>query len=721
VYPEEEACQLSAFSPTSPIFTTDPAHLKRALPLSNYANYPCEHALKALLVEADQALQQKPLTIANKSILPPSGDKHDYMSLSPYWWPDPSKSDGLPYIRRDGERNPEVAKTDRLLLAKLVATVKTLGLAYGFTQQEDYANHAAILLRTWFIDPETKMNPNLQFGQSVPGKSDGRGVGLIETSYLARDLLPAVGFICDSESWSAKDTEDLQVWFHAFLEWMLKHPQGINEARMKNNHASAYDLQVVSYALFVGQQDLAQTILQGVGERRIATQIEPSGEQPRELARTLSLGYASMNLELLLELAEIGRQYGIDMAAFESSDGGSIRCAFDWLYPYWTGQREWTHQQIQPFSWERAFGCMRRAAHLYNDITLDSIRTKLSGMPQEETEQHIYNLIIPPFEGKRHSTPKVAEDVVIRDPQVFVDPGFANGELTLSEAEVAFFKENGFIVKRGLLDEKETFERIVDYVWENMPTETVKRDDPQTWPNAPNGQWTSEDEEKTGQFRGGAWKMRSRNGVGTESFFLDKIANHPRMQKVVSLFIGKSIKPSERVRGVYATFPNPQGSKGRLAPHADHTAAQLCAMVFVDTVPPHGGGFTVWPGSHLLVHPHSDTIQGPIGPDNAAAFALSRDEALRKTTPIEFTGKAGDVLFWHPKLLHSGGINSSADRDQPVLRLIVPCDYQRDDFTFYDNLVDGPGPVHQWWCDTRNFHEDPIATPENIWDGWTFG
>jgi hypothetical protein len=30
------------------------------------------------------------------------------MSLAPYWWPDPKSPNGLPYIRRDGERNPEI-------------------------------------------------------------------------------------------------------------------------------------------------------------------------------------------------------------------------------------------------------------------------------------------------------------------------------------------------------------------------------------------------------------------------------------------------------------------------------------------------------------------------------------------------------------------------------------------------------------------------------------
>jgi hypothetical protein len=720
MYPEEEAQKLTPYSPAAPIFTTDVMHTRRALLLSDYSNYPCEHALKALIVNANAALKQKPLTIVNKPILPPSKDKHDYMSVGPYWWPDPNKPDGLPYIRRDGERNPEVEKTDRPLLAKLITNVKTLGLAYRFTQQENYATHAAMLLRTWFTDPNTKMNPNLLFGQAIPGICDGRGIGLIETAALARELLPAVNFIMDSPSWSAKDTEDLQIWFHAFLTWMLTHPYGVDEARHGNNHSNAYDVQVVTYALFVGQPELAQMILQGVGERRIAVQIEPNGKQPKELARTKALGYSSMNLELLLELAEIGRQWDVDLVNFESSDGRSLRRAFDWLLPYWTGKSAWTYPQIQPFPAERAFGCWRLAAHLFADIKLDPVNIKLADMDQTKAAQHIYNLVIPPFEGSRFSTPKVAEDVVVHDPITFEDPDFTNGEPTLSEAEVTFFKKNGFIIKRGLLDDRENFERIVNYVWENVPRNIVKRDDIQTWYDAPQGEWTEKDAEKLGLFGRGSWKMRSRYGIGTEPFLLDKIGNHPHMHKVVSLFIGKPVKRLQRVRGVYAVFPVPPDSDGRLAPHADHTSSTLSAMVIVDEIPPQCGGFTVWPGSHLIVHPFGDTIHGPISSNHAKAYAQARDDVLRNTTPVELSGQAGDVIFWHPQLMHSGGINRSANLEHPVLRLIVPCDYQQDGFTFFDNLVEGPGPCHQWWVDTRSFREDVPPTPDNIWKGWAF-
>jgi hypothetical protein len=732
MYPEKEANLLEAFSPVEPIFTVDVDYIRRARFLAKQEDSPCGQALKALLVDADAALNQEPLTIVNKPILPNSGDIHDYMSVGPYWWPDPNKPDGLPYIRRDGERNPEVAKTDRPLLAKLVSTVKTLGFAYGLTQREDYAKHAALLLRTWFLDADTKMNPNLLFGQAIPGICDGRGIGLIETAAFARELLPAVSFLQGSKNWSDNDMAGLQKWFHAFLEWMLTHPYGIDEARHGNNHSNAYDVQVVTYAFFVGQPDLARRILEGVGDRRIAVQIETDGQQPKELARTKAFGYATMNLALLLELAEIGRQWGIDLINYESVDGRSLKRAFDWLLPYWKGEQEWTLPQIQPMSWSGAFECMRLAAYHYLNMDFEPVEAELAGMDAGEKAQQFYNLLVPPFEGSGLHALPIGKDVVFRASKVLVrpefqngngdlqdDPEFTNGEPTLSKAEVAFFKENGFLVKRGLLNEPETFARIVDYVWEQVPRGLVKRDDPKTWIDAPQGEWTEADAENAGPFRRGSWKLRSRT-FGTEPVFVDKIANHPRMRALVSKFIGEPVRYANRVRGVYCIFPKSPDRDAQLGPHGDHTGAQLSAMVFVDTVPPHCGGFTIWPGSHYMSHIYHTTVHGPLDPERADQYMMARDALLKEVAPVQFSGKAGDVVFWHPRLVHGPGVNYSAEHDQSVVRYIVPCEYQKDGLTSYFNLSHGPAPNRQWWVDTKNFREDLPATEDNVWDGWAF-
>jgi hypothetical protein len=320
----------------------------------------------------------------------------------------------------------------------------------------------------------------------------------------------------------------------------------------------------------------------------------------------------------------------------------------------------------------------------------------------------------------RIAVPRVAEDVVIRDSVIFEAPEFTNGEPTLCEAEIAFFKEHGFLLKRGFLNQQETFDRVIDHLWNSVPRGIFTRDDPQSWIGTPADQWTEEDDLTVGVIQAGAWKMRSKNGIGTEPFMRDEIGNHPRMREMATRFLGDPLKRAERVRGLYCVFPIPPGSGGRLSPHADQTAADLSAMVFVDEVAPHCGGFTLWPGSHHTVHPHCETVHGAMSQDQTEGYARARDSALNEITPMEFPGQAGDVIFWHPRMIHSGGVNRSAELDRPALRLIVPCDYQRADRTFYDNLIEGPGPNHQWWVDTRNYKEDVPPTPDNIWDAWAF-
>ena len=346
--------------------------------------------LNRLKHDADNALNAGPFSVINKPLLPPNGDKHDYRSTAPYWWPNPNSANGLPYVRRDGEMNPERDKTsDRSALDAMIQNVKTLGLAYFFTGRESYATQAAKLLRVWFLDEATKMNPNLKYAQAIPGRNQGRSVGIIETHNLP-ELIDAVGLLHSSPAWRPNDGSTLQKWFDAYLTWLLESPEGRAESKARNNHGSWYDVQTASFALFVDKKDLARKILGEFGTKRIAQQIEPDGRQPHELERTQSWNYSLFNLKALFAAASLGDNMELDLWNFETPDKRSIRKALDWLLPFAIGAKKWSYEQISSWQPEKLAPFLRRAAVRYHELSYEKAISKLSGGTGDERMQLLY-------------------------------------------------------------------------------------------------------------------------------------------------------------------------------------------------------------------------------------------------------------------------------------------------------------------------------------------
>ncbi len=273
--------------PAAPrVFILDARQLQATKQRIQSGDKTLDPALSRLERDAQKALSSAPFSVVTKDATPPSGDKHDYMSQAPYFWPDPKSTNGLPYIRRDGERNPEINKiTDHRSLDQLESSVETLALAYFFKGDEAYAAKATQLLRAFFLDTSTRMNPNLQYAQFIPGVNSGRGIGLIETRGLTQ-VVDALGLLAGSKALTEADRRGLEDWYAKFLQWMFESKNGRDEAAAKNNHGTYYDLQITSFALFLGKTDLARSILQTARAKRIALQIEPDGRQPLELART---------------------------------------------------------------------------------------------------------------------------------------------------------------------------------------------------------------------------------------------------------------------------------------------------------------------------------------------------------------------------------------------------------------------------------------------------
>lgn len=338
-------------------------------------------ALRYLVEQADDALQTSPPSVMEKAKTPPSGDKHDYLSLAPYWWPDPASTNGLPYIRYDGKVNPESRK-DAIDLNRnrlMASTVETLALAYYFTGKEAYAEHAARCLRTWFLDPVTRMNPNLNYAQGVPGVNTGRGTGIIEGLNIA-EAADAAELLAGSSAWMPKDDEALKAWLKTYLDWLLTSKNGLDEAGARNNHGTLYDVQAVRLALITGRTDVARQIAEAAKQKRIAVQIEPDGRQPLELERTAAFSYSHLNLGGLCMLATLGEHVGVDLWHYQLPDGRGLARALDFLMPYLVDPpKKWPYQQIKDFSRAEFAPLLRQAALAYNEGKYENI---LAAFPQ---------------------------------------------------------------------------------------------------------------------------------------------------------------------------------------------------------------------------------------------------------------------------------------------------------------------------------------------------
>jgi hypothetical protein len=236
------------------------------------------HALdlvKRLRTAADSLLTMQPVSVMNKAFTPESGDKHDYMSQAPYFWYDSSKPNGKPYLRRDGQRNPEIYNiTDRTDLGRLADASRLLALAWYAAGDEKYARKATALLETWFINDATRMHPNLDFGQAIPGVNSGRGIGIIETVSLLQ-ITDAAILLQGSAAWTSMDAAALKNWFAAYLNWMLTSKNGRDEHAAKNNHGTWYFAQAIDFALFSGDNSRASSLLRE-SEVRLDSQLNAS-------------------------------------------------------------------------------------------------------------------------------------------------------------------------------------------------------------------------------------------------------------------------------------------------------------------------------------------------------------------------------------------------------------------------------------------------------------
>ena len=327
-------------------FTLRPAELV-AIKASLATDPKAKGALAALVKRADEALARKPGSVLDKRTIPPSNDRKDYISLAPYWWPDPANP-SAPYLRRDGEVNPErnTNRFDRTALGRMASDADLLGLAYYYTGDRRYADKLAAIVRAWFLDPATAMNPNMNYAQMVPGRSNGRPEGVLDTSAFI-GVIDAVGLAAPSGALSADEVKALEGWFGRYLDWMLSSPNGKGEGAKNNNHGIWYDAQVSRFALFARRPELARKIVADFPRKRIEKQMQPGGALPDELARTRSAHYSIYAIDPAFHVADTAACLGVDLYNWTDGKGRSLRAATDFIAAYRGRPEAWTYREMK--------------------------------------------------------------------------------------------------------------------------------------------------------------------------------------------------------------------------------------------------------------------------------------------------------------------------------------------------------------------------------------
>lgn len=335
-------------------------------------------AISSLKREADQAMNGGPWSVTQKKHASLTGDPHDYISLAPYFWPNPDTKDGLPYVRHDGRRNPEIREYDASNFTSMSGHVHTLALGYYLLGDDEYADRAALLIRTWFLDPATRMNPNLQHAQLVRGVNDGRGTGIIEAARFL-PVIDAIGLLQGARAWTEQDQQGMRAWFQEYVKWMRDSDHGRDEAAARNNHGTWYDVQLITYLLFLGDEVEARTVAEEAKTRRIASQVQPDGSLPLEQARATSLGYTVFDISALTHLADLAKRVEVDLWNYQTPDGRGIRKAIDYTLPYVLGDKPWEHSQISPFNKDSFIEPLRRAVVAYGDPEYREALAKIEG------------------------------------------------------------------------------------------------------------------------------------------------------------------------------------------------------------------------------------------------------------------------------------------------------------------------------------------------------
>ncbi len=289
--------------------------------------------------QAEVALTAETKTVTAARNPRSAGGLHDFSSEGDYWWPDPKNPNG-PYIQRDGLSNPDNFVAHRQFILAFVRDYGALTAAYKLTHEERFAAGAVKQLHAWFVDPATRMNPNLLYSQAIKGLSTGRSIGVIDTLHLCEVAL-GVEALHGAKSFSAEEEAAVVSWFHDYLKWLRTHPYGVDESNAKNNHGTCAWLQIACFAHLTNDAENLAAARRRLKEVLLPSQMLADGSFPEELRRTKPYGYSIFNLDVMTALAVVCSTPEENLLTWSLPDGRNLAQGVAWLAPYIADKNAW--------------------------------------------------------------------------------------------------------------------------------------------------------------------------------------------------------------------------------------------------------------------------------------------------------------------------------------------------------------------------------------------
>lgn len=345
-----------------------------------------------VLKRAENNLTEKPITVTDHQCERSAGGIHDFYSEGDYWWPDSLNPEG-PYVRRDGQTNPDNFVAHRHAMIRFSTLVGNLTSAYLLTKDRKYIDAAMVHIRAWFIDEETRMSPNLLYAQAIKGITTGRGIGIIDTIHLI-EVVQSLLKMEELELLSEEDEEGTKRWITEYLTWLTTHDYGIAEMNAQNNHGTCWVMQAAIFAKYTGNEEVLDLCTDRYKTILLPDQMGTDGSFPRELSRTKPYGYSLFNLDAMATVCRILSTEEDNLWTYTTPDGKNMQKAFDFLLPFVIDKSAWEYKPdvmywnewpvAQPFLFFGAIG-------LKNETYLEVWKT-LDHFP--ENEEVIRNLPI---------------------------------------------------------------------------------------------------------------------------------------------------------------------------------------------------------------------------------------------------------------------------------------------------------------------------------------